>query len=109
VLVRVRRRAFRSSQNLEVAFAYRASKGGEKSSRESNIHLLMEFFVGVGGWAQIPLPVWVQIEEIVGTVRVRLQLIPNYPFVSDTTISFMGVVSLPLAFLERGDQSSPRP
>lgn len=65
--------------------------------------------MGIGGWAQIPLPVWVQIEEIVGTVRVRLQLIPNYPFVSDTTISFMGVVSLPFDFLEKGDQSSPRP
>lgn len=32
-------------------------------------------------WLHIPIPIWIQVEGIVGTVRLRIQFIPEPPFV----------------------------
>lgn len=42
---------------------------------------MIEFFLGVYDWLHIPVPIWIQVEGIVGTVRLRIQFIPEPPFV----------------------------
>lgn len=77
--------------NFEVAFAYSAEPGKGSDSRERNIHLLIEFFLGVYDWLHIPIPIWIQVDGIVGTVRLRIQFIPEPPFVRNLTFTLMGV------------------
>lgn len=43
--------------------------------------LLLEFFLGAFDWLHIPIPIWVQVEGIAATVRLRIQFIPEPPFV----------------------------
>ncbi|KAI0634023.1 hypothetical protein C8Q77DRAFT_721518 [Trametes polyzona] len=78
--------------NLEVSFAYQGLPSGQSAkSKARNIHLLVEFFVGMKGVYALKVPVWVEITGIVGTARARLQLIPDPPFVKTTLISLMGL------------------
>ncbi|KAG9074664.1 hypothetical protein FS749_013752, partial [Ceratobasidium sp. UAMH 11750] len=77
--------------NFEVAFAYAAEPGKGSDSRSRNIHLLIEFFLGVYDWLHIPIPIWIQVDGIVGTVRLRIQFIPEPPFVRNLTFTLMGV------------------
>ncbi|THV04790.1 hypothetical protein K435DRAFT_714363 [Dendrothele bispora CBS 962.96] len=77
--------------NYEVAFAYQALPGHGSKLKEKNIHLLIEFFLGIYDWLHIPVPIWIQVEGIVGTIRLRLQFIPEYPYVRNVTFTFMGV------------------
>ncbi|KAG9114914.1 hypothetical protein FRC07_007586 [Ceratobasidium sp. 392] len=77
--------------NFEVAFAYSAEPGKGSESRSKNIHLLIEFFMGVYDWLHIPIPIWIQVDGIVGTVRLRIQFIPEPPFVRNLTFTLMGV------------------
>ena len=74
-----------------MAFAYAAQPGQSNELRSKNIHLLIEFFLGAFDWLEIPIPLWVQVESLVGTVRLRLQFIPEAPFVRNITFTFMGV------------------
>jgi len=46
---------------------------------------LIHFYLGIRKWAEIPLPVWVEIQGFVGTVRLRVQLTPDAPFVGVST------------------------
>ncbi|KAF5369071.1 hypothetical protein D9758_002979 [Tetrapyrgos nigripes] len=77
--------------NYEVAFAYQALPGRGGKFKEKNIHLLIEFFLGIYDWLHIPVPIWIQVEGVVGTIRLRLQFIPEYPYVRNVTFTFMGV------------------
>ncbi|QRW25571.1 C2 domain-containing protein [Rhizoctonia solani] len=77
--------------NFEVAFAYAALPGQGGDLRSKNIHLLIEFFLGLYDWLHIPIPIWIQVENIVGTVRLRIQFIPEPPFVRNLTFTLMGV------------------
>ncbi|KAI0363405.1 hypothetical protein BV20DRAFT_975731 [Pilatotrama ljubarskyi] len=78
--------------NLEVSFAYQGLPSGQSAeSKAQNIHLLVEFFLGMKGVYGFRVPVWVEITGIVGTARARLQLIPDPPFVKTTLISLMGL------------------
>ncbi|PBK93314.1 hypothetical protein ARMGADRAFT_1013004 [Armillaria gallica] len=77
--------------NYEVAFAYQALPGQGSKLRSKNIHLLVEFFLGIYDWLHIPVPIWIQVEGIVGTVRLRIQFISEAPFVRNVTFTFMGV------------------
>lgn len=45
----------------------------------------------VHDWLHIPIPLWVQIERVVGTVRLRVQIIPDAPFVRNVTFSFVSI------------------
>ena len=38
------------------------------------ISLLLEFFIGVYDWLHIPVPIWIQVEGFVTTVRLRIQV-----------------------------------
>jgi hypothetical protein len=80
--------------NMEIAFAYAAQPGQSEDLRSKNIHLLLEFFLGFFDWLHIPIPIWVQIESIVGTVRLRIQFIPEAPFIRNVTFAFVRLISL---------------
>ncbi|CDO71515.1 hypothetical protein BN946_scf184910.g14 [Trametes cinnabarina] len=78
--------------NLEVSFAYQGLPSGQTAaSKAHNIHLLVEFFVGLKGVYGARVPVWVEVTGIVGTARARLQLIPDPPFVKTTMVTLMGL------------------
>lgn len=77
--------------NYEVAFAYQAMPGQGDQLRAKNIHLLLQFFLGVADWMHIPIPIWVQVDGVAGTVRLRIQFIPEPPFVRNLTFTLMGV------------------
>ncbi|KAF8216386.1 hypothetical protein K438DRAFT_1703242 [Mycena galopus ATCC 62051] len=73
--------------NLEVAVAFRArprSKG--LKDRSGNPHILMEFQVAGG----ILIPVWIELTGILATARMRIQLMPNPPFLSAMTLTLLG-------------------
>ncbi|KAH9847036.1 hypothetical protein C2E23DRAFT_850404 [Lenzites betulinus] len=78
--------------NLEVSFAYEGLPSGQTAeSKAHNIHLLVEFFVGMKGVYGFRVPVWVEVTGVVGTFRARLQLIPDPPFVKTTLVTLMGL------------------
>jgi len=88
-----------SYYNFEAGFSYSALPGSNNRDRSKNIHLLIEFFLGMYDWFHIPIPIWIQVEQIYGVVRLRVQFIPEYPFVRN-------VSSLPLCHAPGADQTS---
>ena len=85
--------------NMEVSFCYAAMPGQSSKDRSKNIHLLIEFFIGAFDWLEIPLPVWVQIERIIGTARIRAQIMSEPPFIRNVTFSLMGVPNVSILSL----------
>ncbi|OXC65474.1 hypothetical protein AYX13_05483 [Cryptococcus neoformans] len=77
--------------NFEVAFSYAALPGQGAHQRARNIHLLIEFFLGLYDWLHIPVPIWIQVEQIFGIIRLRVQFIPQPPFVRNLTFALCGV------------------
>ncbi|UZJ50734.1 hypothetical protein CBS101457_000054 [Exobasidium rhododendri] len=78
--------------NLELSFIYRARPTtGAVASKSSNAHLLIKFWIGARKWYTVPVPVWVEIAGLVGTVRARIQLVPDPPFIKNVTFSLMGL------------------
>ncbi|KAI0451734.1 hypothetical protein F5B21DRAFT_365259 [Xylaria acuta] len=73
--------------NLELALAYR-SRSSSKSfkTKAKNAHLLLKFYLPGG----IAIPVWVELRGIVMTLRLRLQLTPDPPFIELCTLTFLG-------------------
>lgn len=79
--------------NLEVAIAYRATnQGSGLRDRSQNAHILMQFWAS----GSVVLPVWVELTGIIATIRLRLQLTPNPPFLSAMTFTFLGQPKLNL-------------
>lgn len=84
--------------NLEVAFGYRAGKTDKTiQSKAKNIHMLIWFLVGLRNVLGIPIPVWVQVHGIIGKARVRIQLLPDPPFLKNGTISLLGLPKIELS------------
>ncbi|EXJ95409.1 hypothetical protein A1O1_00530 [Capronia coronata CBS 617.96] len=78
--------------NLEIAFAYHAKPAGASaSSKARNIHMNLVFYLGVKGVIGVPLPIFVELQELIGTVRLRLQMTPEPPFAKSLTFTLMGV------------------
>ncbi|KAK2850671.1 hypothetical protein FQN49_005438, partial [Arthroderma sp. PD_2] len=80
--------------NLECSFAYHAKPSGDgdtASSRAQNMHMMVVFYLGVKGLFGVPLPIFVELSELVGTIRLRLQLTPEAPFAKSLTFSLMGM------------------
>ncbi|KAK7679647.1 hypothetical protein QCA50_017359 [Cerrena zonata] len=77
--------------NYEVSVSYQALPGQSHRLRFHNIHLMLEFFLGVWDWFRIPVPIYTSVEGFVATVRMRIQFIQNPPFVRNMTITLMGV------------------
>lgn len=77
--------------NLEMSFAYHAIPATGVIGKAKNLHLEVVFYLGVPGLIGIPLPIFVELNGIIGTVRLRFQLTPNAPFLKNVTFTFMGL------------------
>ncbi|RPB05375.1 hypothetical protein L873DRAFT_1662648 [Choiromyces venosus 120613-1] len=93
--------------NIECAFAYHAAptEGRGVSSRSRNMHLELEFYAGIKGLVGVPIPIWVELKRLVGTVRMRLQLTPDPPFIETLTFTLMGIPQVSVScipMIERG-------
>jgi Ca2+-dependent lipid-binding protein len=78
--------------NLEASFAYHAAPSGKSASaRARNMHMQLVFYLGIKGLVGVPLPIFVELQELVGTVRLRLQMTPEPPFAKNLTFTLMGV------------------
>ncbi|RAH71540.1 C2 domain protein [Aspergillus aculeatinus CBS 121060] len=78
--------------NIEASFAYHAKPSGQTtSSKARNMHMQIVFYLGVKGLFGVPFPVFVELTELVGTVRARFQMMPEAPFVKDVTFSLVGL------------------
>lgn len=83
--------------NLEVFFGYRAGKSDKTVSKAKNIHLLVWFLVGLRNVLGIPIPIWVEVHGILGKARVRIQLLPDPPFLKNGTITLLGMPKIELS------------
>ncbi|KAM0547000.1 hypothetical protein ACHAPJ_010543 [Fusarium lateritium] len=73
--------------NLEIAFAYRTrSTSKSLKARTKDMHLYLAFYLP----GNIKVPVWVDLQGIIGTMRMRLQLTPDPPFFALCTLTFLG-------------------
>lgn len=80
--------------NLEASFAYHAKPSDNKndtSARARNMHMQLVFYLGVKGLFGVPLPIFVELQGLVGTVRVRLMMTPDPPFLKTLTFTLMGL------------------
>ncbi|EDU48642.1 meiotically up-regulated gene 190 protein [Pyrenophora tritici-repentis Pt-1C-BFP] len=77
--------------NLEISFAYHASPSGKRvSERARNMHMQLVFYLGIKGLFGVPLPIFVELQGLVGTVRLRLNMTPEPPFLKTLTFTLMG-------------------
>ncbi|KAL8401382.1 hypothetical protein RB596_008251 [Gaeumannomyces avenae] len=73
--------------NLGLALAYRSRSSGKSiKSKAKNAHLYIKFYLPGG----LAVPVWVELKGFIATLRVRLQLTPDPPFISLCTLTFLG-------------------
>lgn len=92
--------------NLEVSFAYHAKPTGKSASDKArNMHMQLVFYLGVKGLFGVPLPIFVELQGLVGTVRLRLNMTPEPPFLKNVTFTLMGVPQVQagcIPMLEKG-------
>lgn len=73
--------------NLELALAYRSRVSGKSiKAKAKNAHLFLKFYLPEG----VAIPVWVELRGLVLTLRLRLQLTPDPPFIALCTMTFLG-------------------
>jgi Ca2+-dependent lipid-binding protein len=77
--------------NLEASFAYHAIPAKGVIGKAKNLHLEVIFYLGINGLVGVPLPIFVELNGIIGTIRLRFQLTPNPPFLRNLTFTFMGL------------------
>lgn len=84
---------------MEISFAYFAPPGKEKLQGE-NISLIIKFFLGMHDLFHLPIPIWIAVESIVGTVRLRCQLVSQSPFIRVSVLHPLALnVQRPTLFL----------
>lgn len=77
--------------NLEVSFAYHAEPSGKRASDKArNMHMQLVFYLGIKGLFGVPLPIFVELQSLVGTVRLRMAMTPEPPFLKTLTFTLMG-------------------
>jgi len=77
------------SMDFEVAFAYRSRPSTPTmglKGRSTNLHMLMVFYMSSG----LDVPACVELTGFLGTVRMRIQLTPNPPFLVRVTLTLLG-------------------
>jgi hypothetical protein len=55
------------------------------------MHMQLVFYLGIKGLFGVPFPVFVELQRLVGTVRLRFQLTREPPFLKSLTFTLMGV------------------
>lgn len=92
--------------NFEASFAYHAAPTGERTSDKArNMHIQLVFYLGIKGLFGIPIPIFVELQRLVGTVRMRINLTPQPPFLKTLTFTFMGLPHIQVGcvpMVERG-------
>ncbi|KAF2100055.1 hypothetical protein NA57DRAFT_75559 [Rhizodiscina lignyota] len=92
--------------NLECSFAYHAQPSGKRASDKArNMHMQLVFYLGIKGLFGVPLPIFVELQGLVGTVRLRLAMTPEPPFLKTLTFTLMGVPQVQagcIPMLEKG-------
>lgn len=73
--------------NYEVSFTYRRTT--DMRARGTALHMLCHFGWGVRGVGGSEIPVYIDVVELRGTVRVRLLLSPSPPFAREASFSFV--------------------
>lgn len=73
--------------NYEVSFSYRRT--ADMRSRGTGLHMLAHFGWGVRGVGGSEIPVYIDVVELRGTVRVRILLSPSPPFAREASFSFV--------------------
>jgi hypothetical protein len=78
--------------NLEISFAYHAEPSGKRASEKArNMHMQLVFYLGIKGLFGVPLPIFVELQSLVGTVRLRMAMTSEPPFLKTLTFTLMGV------------------
>ncbi|KAK4695108.1 hypothetical protein P7C71_g2584, partial [Lecanoromycetidae sp. Uapishka_2] len=79
--------------NIEASFAYHAKPSSAKdpSSKARNMHMQLVFYLGIKGLFGVPLPIFVELQGLVGTIRLRLQMTPEPPYLKNLTFTLMGL------------------
>jgi Ca2+-dependent lipid-binding protein len=54
----------------------------------------MKFFLGMHDLLHVPVPIWVAVESVVGTVRLRCQMVSKPPYIRNVTFTLMGVPAI---------------
>ncbi|KAI2642251.1 C2 domain-containing protein [Xylaria nigripes] len=91
--------------NLEASFAYHAKPAQSVSAKAANMGMQLVFYLGIKGLFGVPLPIWVELKGLVGTVRLRIQMTPQPPFLKSVTFTLMGVPKVEascMPMIERG-------
>ena len=93
--------------NLECSFAYHAKPSGQEdhSAKARNMHMQLVFYLGIKGLFGVPLPIFVELQSLVATARIRLQMTPEPPFAKNLTFTLMGLPQVTagcIPMLEKG-------
>lgn len=93
--------------NLEVSFAYNAAPVNQKKGmreKTRNMHMEIIFYAGIKGLFGVPIPIWVELKGLIGTVRLRLQLSPDPPFMKTLTFTLMGIPQVSVACIPMAEK-----
>lgn len=92
--------------NLEATIAYHAlPSSGDVSSKAKNMGMQLIFYLGIKGLFGVPFPVWVELNRLVATARLRVALAPNPPFIKTLSFTLMGLPKVEAScvpLIERG-------
>ncbi|KAK3901438.1 hypothetical protein C8A05DRAFT_44906 [Staphylotrichum tortipilum] len=78
--------------NLEASVAYHSlPSSADVSSKAKNMGMQLVFYLGIRGLFGVPFPVWVELNRLVATTRLRVSLAPDPPFVKTVSFTLMGL------------------
>ncbi|KAK7746974.1 hypothetical protein SLS53_002162 [Cytospora paraplurivora] len=78
--------------NLEASIAYHSlPSGGDVSSKAKNMGMQLVFYLGMRGLFGVPFPIWVELNSLVCTARIRIALSPAPPFIKTVSVTLMGL------------------
>lgn len=78
--------------NLEATVAYHSlPSSGDVSSKAKNMGMQLVFYLGLKGFFGVPFPVWVELNGLVATCRLRIAMAPDPPFIKTLSFTLMGL------------------
>lgn len=78
--------------NLEATIAYHSlPSGNDVASKAKNMGMQLVFYLGIRGLFGVPFPIWVELNGLVCTVRLRVSFSPEPPYVKTLSFTLMGL------------------
>lgn len=78
--------------NLEATVAYHSlPSSNDVSSKAKNMGMQLVFYLGIRGLFGVPFPIWVELNRLVATARIRISLAPDPPFIKTLSFTLMGL------------------